>query len=69
MKNIRRAKELGVKTVLISGTRSVHSDAAESTKPGDAPEKNDPAVDYSMEVIEKFRSALPGLWETPAVFN
>jgi putative hydrolase of the HAD superfamily len=68
MKNIRGAKELGVKTVLITGTRSDHSAAAEATKHGDAPEVTDPAVDCSMEVVEEFRTVLPGLWQTPAVF-
>jgi putative hydrolase of the HAD superfamily len=81
MKNIRRAKELGVQTVLITGagrmkkSREANGDAnsiadqAEATKPGDAPVEDDPAVDVAIETIEDMRAALPGLWETPAVFT
>jgi putative hydrolase of the HAD superfamily len=69
MKNIRCAKELGMKTVLISGLRSAGSVASEATKAGDAPVHGDPAVDVAMETIEEMRSALPGLWQCPAVFE
>jgi putative hydrolase of the HAD superfamily len=64
MKNIRRAKELGMKTVLITGR-------SESGRilPEDAPEVTDPAVDCSIATIEELASALPGLWQTPAIFQ
>lgn len=64
MKNIRAAKALGMKTVLITGK-------SESGRilPEDKPETTDPAVDCSMETIEEFYRILPGLWETPGVFE
>jgi putative hydrolase of the HAD superfamily len=64
MKNIRQAKALGMKTVLITGK-------SESGRilPEDAPERTDPAVDCSMETIDDFFKILPGLWDTPAVFD
>jgi putative hydrolase of the HAD superfamily len=64
MKNIRKAKELGMKTVLITGR-------SESGRilPEDAPEVTDPAVDCSIATIEELASALPGLWQTPAIFQ
>jgi putative hydrolase of the HAD superfamily len=64
MKNIRSAKALGMKTVLVSGK-------SESGRilPGDAPERTDPAVDCNMETIDEFSTVLAGLWETPAVFE
>ena len=65
MKNIRSAKALGMKTVLITGK----SESGRAL-PEDAPEVTDPAVDCSMETIEEFPKILPGLWEaTPAVFE
>lgn len=76
MKNIRRAKELGMKTVLVMGTRrgdkdssSAAADAAEATKPGDTPDENDPAVDVAVERAEEIRKALPGLWDDEPVFR
>jgi putative hydrolase of the HAD superfamily len=80
MKNIRRAKELNMKTVLVTGvgrmrknrsstTSSSAADEAEATKPGDAPLEDDPAVDVAIETIEELRSALPGLWKSPVVFD
>jgi putative hydrolase of the HAD superfamily len=79
MKNIRRAKELNMKTVLVTGegrmrknrantTSSPAEDAAEATVGGDAPVEDDPAVDVAIETIEELRAALPGLWDSPAVF-
>lgn len=68
MKNIRCAKEMGMKTVLITGKRSDATNASEATKPGDAPVGDDPAVDVAIETIEEMRRALPGLWQKPAVF-
>ena len=81
MKNIRRAKELGMKTVLVTGkgrmqksrvngvVHSAEADASEATKPGDAPVEDDPAVDVAIETIEELREALPGLWQSPPVFE
>lgn len=66
MKNIRRAKELGLKTILIAGPQS---DESEESKPGDSPVRNDPAVDVTLERIEDLRCVLPGLWKEPAVLH
>jgi FMN phosphatase YigB (HAD superfamily) len=68
MKNVRRAKELGMKTVLITGNRSAQSESLRIL-PGDKPEINDLAVDIHMEVIEEFREKLGSLWEDPPVFR
>jgi putative hydrolase of the HAD superfamily len=64
MKNIRRAKELGMKTVLITGR-------TESGRilPEDKPQTSDPAVDCSMETIEEFFDKLPGLLDAKPVFE
>ena len=74
MKNIRVAKELGMYTVLISGlnrgsgdgedgvSQSL-ADAAEATKSGDAPNKDDEAVDTCIECVADLKNALPLLWE------
>jgi putative hydrolase of the HAD superfamily len=67
MKNIRRAKELGMKTVLITGQRSGSADDSDETKLGDGPVHDDPAVDVALETVEELRNALPGLWQSPAV--
>ncbi|KAL3909300.1 MAG: hypothetical protein SGARI_002671 [Bacillariaceae sp.] len=64
MKNVRRAKALGMKTVLITG-----HDEEGRILPEDKPEVNDPAVDCSMATIEEFQSKLPGLWESTPVFD
>jgi putative hydrolase of the HAD superfamily len=64
MKNIRQAKKLGMKTVLITGKSEEGR-----ILPGDRPEATDPSVDVSLATIEEFARALPGLWETPAVFD
>jgi putative hydrolase of the HAD superfamily len=64
MKNIYQAKKLGLKTVLITGK-------SEDGRilPSDRPQADHPAVDCSMETIEELPSVLPGLWESPPVFN
>lgn len=64
MKNLRQAKALGMRTVLITG-----KEESGRILPGDAPEADDPAVDCSMGTIEEFQSRLPGLWATPPVFD
>lgn len=79
MKNVRKAKELGMKTVLVlgkgrrsrqsNGTNNTAADDAEATKPGDAPIANDPAVDVCIDTVDELRTALPGLWQSPAVFQ
>ena len=64
MKNIRRAKNIGMKTVLITGK-------SEDGRilPEDKPEVNDPSVDISMETIDDFFNVLPGLLESEPVFD
>lgn len=80
MKNVRKAKELGMKTVLVLGkgrlqkqngtnTRKTAADESEATKSGDSPIANDPAVDVCIETVDELRIVLPGLWQTPAVFE
>lgn len=69
MKNIRRAKELGMKTVLVKGRSSEGTKASELTKPGDAPQESDSSVDVVIEEIGQMRERLPSLWaSTPAEF-
>lgn len=71
MKNIRAAKLLGMKTVLVAGKGKMSNSsnvnfsvvrAAEATKSGDAPDINDVSVDICIEVIKDLKSAIPGLW-------
>ncbi|KAI2490213.1 nucleotidase [Fragilaria crotonensis] len=70
MKNIRKAKELGMKTVLVVGRPSEATTASETTKSGDKPIETDPAVDVAIEVIHKMRDSLPSLWaSSPAEFT
>ena len=38
------------------------ADEAEATKPGDAPDVTDDAVDFSIESVDEMKSALPALW-------
>ncbi|KAL3925531.1 MAG: hypothetical protein SGILL_000349 [Bacillariaceae sp.] len=64
MKNVRQAKALGMKTVLITG-----KDEAGRILPQDKPEATDPSVDCSMATIEEFQSKLPGLWQSPPIFD
>jgi putative hydrolase of the HAD superfamily len=71
MKNIRKAKELGVQTVLITGAGNSKRTKGGQFIPaaaGDAPVEGDPAVDCAIETVQEMRATLPGLWETPAVF-
>jgi len=69
MKNIRAAKALGMKTVLVSGLGSGDSSAGEATKAGDIPEIDDPSVDVCIPGCGQLRKALPGLWQNPPVFG
>lgn len=64
MKNVRRAKELGMKTVLIRGSTETGR-ALTDDKPNDS----DPSVDCSMERIEEFFTILPGLLDDDPVFD
>ena len=68
MKNVRQAKSLGMKTILVTGSKdsTENSAASEATKAGDAPIEDDPAVDVAIESIDDLRQAAPGLWESPA---
>ena len=65
MKNIRGCKALGMGTVLLTGTGAAGEDAkkGESTKIGDTPEADDPAVDVAMGIMSDIREACPSLWE------
>mmetsp|Transcript_11960 Transcript_11960/g.18485 ORF Transcript_11960/g.18485 Transcript_11960/m.18485 type:complete len:274 (-) Transcript_11960:1560-2381(-) len=84
MKNVRSAKMLGMKTILVSGSTQQKEDksdgsiisssaalaaASEATKKGDAPDVNDPAVDASIAVIGEMKEKFPGLWQVPADFE
>lgn len=64
MKNIRQAKKLGMKTILVTGKSEDHRILS-----GDRPEIHDPAVDVSIETIEDLPVVLPGLWRTPATLT
>ena len=65
MKNIRGCKALGIGTVLLTGTGAASEDAkkGESTKIGDTPQADDPAVDVAMGIMSDIRAACPSLWE------
>jgi putative hydrolase of the HAD superfamily len=68
MKNVRAAKAIGMRTVLVTGTG--HNKAAsEATKPGDAPVASDPAVDASIAQCAELEAALPFLWQQPAIWR
>ena len=55
MKNVRRCKEMGMKTVLVTGTTKDHQVV-------DVPDDTDPAVDVAIKTIEELRTAAPELW-------
>jgi putative hydrolase of the HAD superfamily len=64
MKNIRAAKAIGMRTVLVRGLGS-NADAAaagEATKAGDAPEASDPAVDVVINECSGMEASMPQLW-------
>mmetsp|Transcript_807 Transcript_807/g.1135 ORF Transcript_807/g.1135 Transcript_807/m.1135 type:complete len:280 (-) Transcript_807:91-930(-) len=63
MKNIRASKELGMKTVLITGT-DVNAHHAI-----DRPTVNDPAIDVVCKDAGEMEDLIPGLWKVPAVFE
>ena len=69
MKNIRSAKALGMKTVLVTGSSKSITEG-DLVKVSDYPyESNDPSVDAAIETIEQLRDALPSLWKNPATFR
>ena len=63
MKNIRAAKALGMKTILIKGSKEEGRILAQ-----DAPSEDDPAVDVAFVTVEEMAEKLPGLWDTEPVF-
>jgi putative hydrolase of the HAD superfamily len=79
MKNIQAAKKLGMSTVLISGRTSSSTTStdgksngkadAEATKPGDAPDLDDPSVDVAMEHCGELQQKCPGLWSQNKQFT
>lgn len=64
MKNIRAAKALGMKTILIMGKGRKHqtlcknASLAEATKVGDAPDEKDQAVDAAIESVAEIDTIL-----------
>lgn len=62
MKNVRRAKVLGLGTVLVVGKGRLHLET-ESSRRYDGPIVDDPAVDVAIETVEELRQAIPSLWE------
>jgi len=64
MKNVRAAKALGMKTILITGSKEEGR-----ILPEDAPCADDPAVDVAFATVEEMVTKLPGLWEDPPVFE
>ena len=63
MKNIRAAKALGMKTILIKGSKEEGRILAQ-----DAPLEEDPAVDVAFVTVEEMAEKLPDLWEDTPVF-
>ena len=64
MKNLRAAKALGMKTVLVTGSREEGRILAE-----DAPSADEPYIDAAVTVAEELPAVLPGLWRDPPVFE
>lgn len=64
MKNVRAAKALGMKTILITGSKEEHRVLQQ-----DAPLADDPAVDVAFATVEEMAAKLPGLWQDPPVFE
>ena len=71
MKNVRAAKALGMRTVLITGKGGGSEGGADNTlgKGDDLPQADDPAVDVAVRSTGELTAALPGLWATPATFG
>jgi putative hydrolase of the HAD superfamily len=66
MKNIIRAKELGLQTVLITGKRKAGDN---DHRADDAPDASHPSVDLAVETVDDLRKVMPSLWETTPTFN
>ncbi len=64
MKNIRAAKALGMKTILIKGSKEEGRILAQ-----DAPSEDDPSVDVAFVTVEEMAEKLPGLWDIEPVFE
>jgi len=64
MKNVRAAKALGMKTILITGSKEEGRILEE-----DAPSADDPAVDVALVTVEELPTKLPGLWKDVPVFE
>ena len=58
MKNVRAAKALGMRTVLLLPSAEVYGSSA-----ADAPDPSDPAVDAVLEECRDMKERLPCLWE------
>lgn len=61
MKNIRAAKSVGMKTVLVNPKHGSHD-------VGDAPDEADDAVDITLESISQMQEKLPALFEANPTF-
>ena len=74
MKNVRKAKELGLKTILIAGKGRKRNSASgtagtSASQVDDGPDEDDPAVDVCLEEVDEMRAVLPGLWDTSPTFS
>jgi hypothetical protein len=58
MKNIRGCKELGIGTVLLTGS----ADEGTYREAGDMPDAADPAVDVVMRTCAELKQRIPTLW-------
>ena len=64
MKNVRAAKALGMRTVLVTGLQE--DEASRATNMADQPDESDAAVDCAIAVARQIKAALPELWRAPA---
>ncbi|GKY99281.1 hypothetical protein MPSEU_000883200 [Mayamaea pseudoterrestris] len=64
MKNIIRAKELGLYTILVTG-KPIDDDHRND----DAPDASHPAVDLAIESVQDLKHVMPSLWATPPTFQ
>jgi putative hydrolase of the HAD superfamily len=72
MKNIRAAKELGMKTIHVSGAKMLVTESQAGSTTLDVKHlrtTKDASVDVSIETIEELRDAVPGLWLNPSAFQ
>ena len=66
MKNIVRAKELGLYTILVTGKRNGN---VNDHRTDDAPNASHAAVDLAIESVEDLKRCMPSLWEMPPIFK